>query len=153
MAEDPVAVGDLLVVYGTLLSGLGHQERLGVVHGLELVGPCRVRGALFALGWYPGLVVDGDAAEGAAATPPVAAPAGLVTGELFRVLDPAVVAVLDRFEGFDPASPDTSEYLRVRVRVVEPDLAAWVYAYVGPRHPGDHLTHGDWRRHLAGGGT
>jgi gamma-glutamylcyclotransferase (GGCT)/AIG2-like uncharacterized protein YtfP len=153
VSGDEVAAGDLLVVYGTLLSGLGHQERLGVVRGLELVGPCRVRGALFALGWYPGLVLDGGAPALAAGDGSTAVPEGLVTGELFRVLDPAVVAVLDRFEGFDPASPDTSEYLRVRVRVVEPEVDAWVYAYVGPRHPDDHLTHGDWRRHLGDGGT
>lgn len=132
-----VAVGDLLVVYGTLLSGLGHQERLGVAAGLELVGPCRVPGALFVLGWYPGLVV-GDRDE-----------AGLVAGELYRVVDPAVVSVLDRFEGYDQASPATSEYLRVRIRVTEPELDAWVYAYVGARRPDGRLPHGDWRRHLA----
>lgn len=132
-----VAVGDLLVAYGSLLSDLGHQERLGVTAGLELVGPCRVRGALFALGWYPGLVVDDEP------------PSGLVSGELFRVVDPLVVSVLDRFEGYDPASPATSEYLRRRIRVTEPDVDAWVYVYVGARRPDDHLPHGDWRRHLA----
>jgi gamma-glutamylcyclotransferase (GGCT)/AIG2-like uncharacterized protein YtfP len=141
MGGGTVRAGELLVVYGTLLSGLGHQERLGVAGGLELVGPCRVRGSLFALGWYPGLVVDDRPGD--------PSPPGLVAGELFRVVDPAVVGVLDRFEGYDPASPATSEYLRVRVRVVEPDVEAWVYVYAGPGRPGAHLSHGDWRTHLA----
>jgi gamma-glutamylcyclotransferase (GGCT)/AIG2-like uncharacterized protein YtfP len=141
--ERAVVAGDLLVVYGTLLSGLGHQERLGVADGLALVGPCRVRGSLVALGWYPGLVVDDG---------PGAITAELVAGELFRVVDPAVVAVLDRFEGFDPASPATSEYHRIRLRVIDPDVEAWVYVYVGPRPVGARLAHGDWRRHLAEGG-
>src|SRR3954471_5288397 len=93
---------DLLVVYGTLRSGTGWRERLGVADLVESVGRCTLAGSLFELGWYPGLVLDG---------------AGPVVAEAVRLIDPAALDAFDRFEGYDPARPDDGEYRRLVVRI------------------------------------
>lgn len=128
-----MAGAELLAVYGSLLRGLGHHERLGVAGALELLGPCVLAGTLYALGWYPGMRPGGP---------------GRVTGELYRVLEPEVFTVLDHFEGVDPDDPE-AEYLRVRARLVTPAVEAWVY--VLGRDPVDApvVEGGDWRRHVS----
>ena len=45
---------DLLVVYGTLRSGTGWRERLGVAGLVESVGRCSLAGSLFELGRIEG---------------------------------------------------------------------------------------------------
>jgi len=125
-------VSDLLIVYGTLRSGTGWRERLGVDHLVQSVGPCSVTGSLYDLGWYPGLVLD-----------PAGAP---VVGEVLELLDPSALAEFDRFEGYDPATPDTGEYRRV---VVDQPVTAWIYVYGRPVRPGQRVVGGDWLVHLA----
>jgi gamma-glutamylcyclotransferase (GGCT)/AIG2-like uncharacterized protein YtfP len=131
-AEDP---SDLVVVYGTLRSGTGWRERLGVSHLVESVAGCRVAGSLYELGWYPGLVLDG---------------AGEVVAEVLRLLDQTALDALDRFEGYDAARPDAGEYRRqlIVVEVGGDDLAAWVY--VLPDRPAGRprVDGGDWLAHV-----
>jgi gamma-glutamylcyclotransferase (GGCT)/AIG2-like uncharacterized protein YtfP len=123
---------DLIAFYGTLMAGLGGQERLGVGHRLELVGPCVLEGTLVEIGWYPGLAAE---------------PRGRVVGELYRLLDPDVLGVLDRYEGADPADPDGSEYRRVCTTTLEPGAEAWVYLLNGLRPDQPRVASGDWRQH------
>jgi gamma-glutamylcyclotransferase (GGCT)/AIG2-like uncharacterized protein YtfP len=127
-----MAGAELLAVYGSLLRGLGHQERLGVAAGLELVGPCVLAGTLYELGWYPGVWPGGP---------------GRVAGELYRVPDPGVFTVLDRYEGADPHDPD-AEYRRVRARLVTPEVEAWVYVLAREPEGAPVVEGGDWRRHV-----
>jgi len=130
-----VKAGDLLALYGSLMRGLGAMDELAVVDRLRFVAPCKIAGQLFDLGAFPGM------REGA----------GIVKGEVFAVLDPNVIEVLDDFENFLPDEPDESHYVRKRVRLIEPGAtAAWVYAYnrVPPRNR--LIDAGDWRAHLAG---
>jgi len=128
---------ELLAVYGSLLAGLGQQERLGVDDDLELIGPCVLAGTLYALGWYPGLRPGGG---------------GRVVAELYRVADPRVLAVLDRYEGCDPGDPQ-AEYVRVRVRLVTPDVEAWVYALARKPVGAPVVVGGDWRHHTRRAGA
>lgn len=142
MASTP----DRLVVYGSLMrdlpSATGEREadlldRLGVGALLRRIGPCRVGGELFDLGAYPGLRRPRDAA-------------GSVCGELYTILDPAVLAVLDEFEGYDPRNASGSDYLRERVELLEPrGVEAWVYVYNRAPDPISRIASGDWRAHLA----
>jgi len=112
-------------------------DRLGAGAGLRRVGPCRVPGILFDLGPYPALRPARSAAD-------------QVRGELHAILDPAVLAVLDAFEGFDPADPAGSDYLRASLRVIEPTVpAAWVYVFNREPDPARRIASGDWRAHLA----
>lgn len=142
----PGAAGEWLVVYGSLMRDLPAPhatgetdllDRLGVGAGLRRVGPCRVAGALFDLGPYPALR-RGPGDDGA------------VCGELHAILDPAVLAVLDAFEGFDPRDPAGSDYLRERIELLEPSgVHGWIYVYNRPLDPNRRIASGDWRGHLA----
>ncbi|MBK7947980.1 MAG: gamma-glutamylcyclotransferase [Deltaproteobacteria bacterium] len=143
--------GDWLVVYGSLMRGIASAsadvaggggggdllDRLGVGAGLRRVGACRVSGVLYDLGPYPAL-------RAAVRTDEV------VCGELHAVLDPGIFAVLDAFEGFDPADPSGSDYLRERVPLLEPrGRSAWIYVYNRQPDANQRIASGDWRLHLA----
>ena len=141
---------DWLVVYGSLMRSLpsaaGHLEpdlldRLGVGAGLRRVGPCRVGGTLFDLGPYPALR---RLPRGAGAS------SDWVCGELHAILDPGVLAVLDEFEGYEPGSAASSDYLRERVELLAPQgISAWLYVYNREPDPILRIESGDWRAHLA----
>lgn len=117
-------------VYGTLRRG-GRNDINRLRPPPEYVGRGEVRGTLYALGWYPGLVLGG---EGAMA----------VTGEVYRIT-PALEAVLDAIEGIEEGPH--SEYFKreVPVAVGSGVISCLVYeinpAAVRGRQP---LPHGDW---------
>lgn len=112
-------------------------DRLGVGAGLRRVGPCRVGGRLFDLGAYPALRRSPQ-------------DTGSVRAELHVILEPDVLAVLDAFEGYDPRDAAGSDYLRVRVELLEPrGVSAWIYVYNRAPDPILQIESGDWRVHLA----
>ena len=90
------------------------------------LGEGRVRGRLLDLGRWPGLI-DG---------------AGTTRGELYRLDDPALLAVLDREEvGYNFERRRTVVTLTSGRRE-----RAWVYRYRGPRHRAAVIPDGDYRR-------
>jgi gamma-glutamylcyclotransferase (GGCT)/AIG2-like uncharacterized protein YtfP len=124
------AMSTYLFVYGTLMSG-GENNLLLARHA-ELIGPGRMRGRLFVVDYYPGLVDSEDPAE-------------TVAGEVWRLLEPDVLLSLDDFEGCTEAPP-----LFVRAsRTVTLDggspLAAWVYVYARSTSGLQSILSGDWR--------
>jgi gamma-glutamylcyclotransferase (GGCT)/AIG2-like uncharacterized protein YtfP len=129
---------DVLVVYGTLRSGTGWRERLGVAHRVESLGPCTLSGSLHDLGWYPGFVPDGDEP---------------VRAEALRLLDDEALAAFDRFEGVIPERVDAGEYRRVVIEVTidgeDRRRSAWLYVLNRPAPPGSRVEGGDWLAHLA----
>lgn len=132
METDP-QTREWIVLYGSLMRGLGAMDSLGISDRLRYVGPCLCSGELFDLGHYPGLRL-GDAR---------------VVGELFAPLDPHVLGVLDEFEGFDPERPRESLYLRERVNLIQPaQTCAWIYFYNRVPEAGTRVVSGDWRAHL-----
>lgn len=134
MSAPTPAAGDWLVLYGSLMRGLGAMEQLGVGDGLRFVGPCVCPGELYDLGAYPGL------RRGAAH----------VVAELYALLDPGLIARLDEFEGYRPEDPRGSLYLRERVTLIEPAGAtAWLYVYNHVPDARTRIPDGDWRGHLA----
>jgi gamma-glutamylcyclotransferase (GGCT)/AIG2-like uncharacterized protein YtfP len=114
---------DHIVFYGLLRPGHGPFERFRLGDALEHAGPCRIRGVLHDLGPYPGLRPG----------------AGAVHGHLYRIRNARVLRVLDAFEAYDSRRPRRSEYLRRPVRLLSPDLIAWVYVYNGKPRPGSRL--------------
>ena len=139
-------------VYGTLRHGEGNYARLLAgrtvreAHGARL--PAH---ALFSAGY--GFVADSDDPE------------RTVLGDLVWV-EPAaysaVLATVDRLEGYDPQAPEAGAYRRV-VRVAEyhdgdttPTTEAWVYhgsARLLARLPADAVVpSGDWLAHRQAGG-
>jgi gamma-glutamylcyclotransferase (GGCT)/AIG2-like uncharacterized protein YtfP len=132
--EAPVRRGDRLVVYGSLRAAFDTQRRLGIDRMLHVLGPAAVAGRLHDLGAYPALT-EGNVA---------------VVGELYEVVDPAVGDVLDPFEGYDPADPESSQYVRERVTLISPPgVEAWVYRHREPLDDASLVRSGDWVTHLA----
>jgi len=87
----------------------------------------QVRARLVDLGSYPGAVPDAGAA---------------LHGEVYRIPDPALWAVLDSAEG--------PQYHRRVVTVRSEDgheLAASIYWYIGPLDRGVPIPGGDYRAH------
>jgi gamma-glutamylcyclotransferase (GGCT)/AIG2-like uncharacterized protein YtfP len=126
--------GDLIALYGSLMRGLGAMNQIGVGHLLQFVAPCKIQGELFDLGAYPGL-------RGGA---------GVVTGEIFEILDPEVIRVMDRFEDYFPDDDRESHYIRKRTVLIEPAATtAWVYFYNHEPPRDRRVELGDWRAHLA----
>lgn len=103
-----------LFLYGTLMVGEPAYSELGLEKHLVLIGRDRIAGTLYHLGDYPGLVPGGS---------------GIIQGELFVAPDVGLLAKLDAFELCDPADPEASEYLRIRVTTLDNGHDAWVYAY------------------------
>jgi very-short-patch-repair endonuclease/gamma-glutamylcyclotransferase (GGCT)/AIG2-like uncharacterized protein YtfP len=108
---------DLLFVYGTLVPGLEPAPMSDIVRQMTRVGPATIRGRLYDLGPYPGVLLDdGDA---------------LVKGKLVRV-PPDCWQRLDRYEACP--LPDSSDGLFRRIRTtatrdVGQPVVCWVYVY------------------------
>ena len=119
-----------IAFYGLLMRQGGAQQRLGVDRALTFISPCRIPGRLVDLGSYPGLVEE----------------PGEVEGELYRLDDPAVLATLDDFEGYDRDRPAGSPYVRRRRRLIAPDVEASVYVYTGPLEGRARIASGAWFR-------
>jgi len=132
-----------LFVYGTLRKAVGHAMHRVLERAARMVGLATVRGALYDLGSYPGLVITGHDVD-------------RVKGEVYA-LDPdgaeAALALLDAYEGCAPSDPMPHEYRRVRVQVTFDDGAddeAWTYVLNRPHGGLPCIPGGDyiaWRRH------
>ena len=120
-----------IFVYGTLMRGLSRHHYMSDGH---YEGEASAKGRLISLGEYPALL-DG---------------AGTVRGEVYSFDDlPAALDVLDDVENFDPANPESGEYVREARRVVRDDgeeIRAWLYVYNRPRENAPIIQSGDWRR-------
>ncbi|HEX7854370.1 MAG TPA: gamma-glutamylcyclotransferase family protein [Sphingobium sp.] len=119
-----------IFVYGTLRPGDVGFIEAGLEGRVALLGPACVRGTLYDLGDYPGAVLGGT---------------GLIVGELLRPLDDALLAILDGYELYDPVDEKRSEYLRLRVTIVDANLSAWIYAYNHSLKGVPIIPGGDWR--------
>jgi gamma-glutamylcyclotransferase (GGCT)/AIG2-like uncharacterized protein YtfP len=137
-----LAVSGHLFVYGTLLPDLAPESVRDLVGRLRPLGPASVPGRLYDLGPFPGVILADEAA-------------GQVQGQVFELPDdPALLAALDRYEGFDPARPESSLFVRVG-RPVAPAggdaVPCWVYVYNGDAGAASLIEGGDYRRWLAAG--
>lgn len=108
---------ETVLVYGTLRPGNSDVQYLS--------------GSLYNLGWYPGYRTEGDSLV---AVEPV-----YVTAETLRSLD--------RYEGCDLSSPETSLYVRVKAKTIE-GTEGWIYVYNRPLEDG-LIPSGDWLEHTS----
>jgi len=116
--DDPTL--DLIAVYGSLLRAEGMLTTIGATPHLRFLGPASVPGKLFDLGAYPGLQWTPDAST------------FTVPGELFEIVDPRVLSILDEYEGCPFGAPTPAPFVRRPVRLIDPPVIAWVYFYEGP---------------------
>ena len=142
---DPRAT-QYLLVYGTLatgeLAGAKLELSRSLTSSLKRVGRRVVRGMLYDLGSYPGLVSG----------------SGAVQAELYELTDPEVLELIDAYEGFQPGDPGGSLFVRRAVRVprytsgpeakwFEGSLDAWIYYYNGPVEGRTLIARGSWREY------
>lgn len=123
-----------LMVYGTLHPRLAPERLSDITGRMKLVGPATVRGRLYSLGRFPGLVLD---------------PAGrLVHGYVFELPPgPEVLTRLDRYEGYEASMPDRSLFVRVSCEPLDAlggSLSAWVYVYNQPLDGAAEVASGNW---------
>jgi gamma-glutamylcyclotransferase (GGCT)/AIG2-like uncharacterized protein YtfP len=130
-------VTDLVFFYGTLMTALGRPARRRADPFLEPVGRGTIAARLFDLGLYPAAVPAHDTR---------------VVGEVCRMTDTATAArVLDEVEGYEPANPALSLFVRAPVPVRLEDgrvESAWVYFYRAPLGRARPIASGDYLRYL-----
>lgn len=110
-----------IFVYGTLRRGGSNHHRL---EGAAFISTARVRGRLYRIDWYPGLVLDDSA--------------GPVLGEVYEVSN-GILDDLDAFEG--------DAYLRVNIEVRLSDSTsaeAWLWEWNRSTDEYRRITGGDW---------
>ncbi|TDL76243.1 gamma-glutamylcyclotransferase [Palleronia sediminis] len=123
-------VGDRVFVYGTLRRGfINNEATIAFRDGARFLSMGTVPGALYSVGWYPALIEGG---------------AGRVTGELWELATPGLMAVLDEYEGVGCDNPP--EYTRERrhVQTEAGPVEAWVYIYIDEVEPLQLIPGGDW---------
>lgn len=127
----------LVFFYGTLMAGFDRRTRAGLDAKLSFLGRGWIPATLFDLGIYPAAVPS---------------PENRVWGEVYEMSDPgAVLGVLDEIEGYTPADPDRSLYLRQRAVVTlngGRTQEAWVYFYNAPLGAALRIPSGDYLAHI-----
>ncbi|HZR84158.1 MAG TPA: gamma-glutamylcyclotransferase family protein [Candidatus Binatia bacterium] len=127
-----------LFVYGTLRAGSRGGPAKLLSERAVRIGLARVRGALYRVGAYPGLVL-GSASD-----------SDRVQGDVFALPDdPSLLAALDRYEGCGPDDPRPHAYERVRADAELDDgrrVSAWTYAWLGRVDPADRIPEWPWPR-------
>lgn len=123
-----------LFVYGSLRRDAPRGRHDLLAGHAEFIGPGRVRGRLYDLGDFPGLVAAVTRDE-------------WVRGELYALASPGALVALDEYEDFDPAAPETSLFRRVRREVLMATGGrerAWVYEFAGPVAGRRRVMSGEW---------
>jgi gamma-glutamylcyclotransferase (GGCT)/AIG2-like uncharacterized protein YtfP len=126
-----------IAVYGSLMTGMGGREELGIAEQLSFVGRCAIHGRLFDLGDYPGLLLG----------------SGIVQAELYEIADTSVLQRLDAYEHYDPDDLEGSLYIRRLVRLAQPECDAWLYEYNRDVSGSPSVPSGDWKRHCRDAAT
>ena len=109
-----------LFVYGTLREDAGHPMHHVLVRSASFVGRATVRGMLYSLGEYPGLVPNQVGPD-------------FVKGEVYQIDDGVLertLSFLDDYEGLGPDKPLPHEYCRELVAAKLDDgreVDAWAY--------------------------
>lgn len=107
-----------LFVYGTLHPDAAPSEVRADVKRFRLEGRGTVRGKLYDLGEYPGLILEKRGAED-------------VSGHIFSIPpEPELLERLDRYEEYDPNSPSSSLFVRKLVQVKRDNGSTercWIY--------------------------
>lgn len=121
-------MANLLFVYGTLRGDSGHPMHAVLAAGARKIGSGSVKGSLFRIDWYPGLVLaeHDDSDE-------------RVRGDLWEVVDLPTLRVLDDYEGDDYERRDVA--VDIDGGAVTPASA---YVYIKATTDLQRVASGDW---------
>lgn len=133
--------GEYLFVYGTLLPDKAPAEIAPIVRRFRMVGDGSVRGRLYDLGEYPGVVLDETGQE--------------IPGKIFRLPEePEVLKRLDKYEEFDTTQPEGSLFVRKQCPVTRKNgskkLICWVYVFNPHAASASTLRPGDFSKSRTG---
>jgi gamma-glutamylcyclotransferase (GGCT)/AIG2-like uncharacterized protein YtfP len=124
----------LLFVYGTLRPFVDIPLARWLRTAARYVGPATTRGRLYDLGPYPGIVAARGRGEN-------------VTGDVYLVIDPRVLRVLDRYEAGPKRASARFERERCVVKLRGRRRSAWVYRYRRSVVSAARIASGDYRLH------
>jgi len=119
---------ECIALYGSLRESDLSKGKPSLEQKLSPIGPCSIPGYLYDLGKYPGLVKG----------------PGIVTGELYEIVDPTILNELDEYEGFNRTNPNESLFVRRGVQLTKPVVDCWIYYYSGEIRPERRIQNGDW---------
>ncbi len=114
-------MNNFLFVYGTLLHDIQSMIANHLRTHSRLLGPGLVKGRLYDLGRYPGLVWDPNADT-------------MVAGQVFQMEEPeSILKTLDEYEGITNDYLVQSEYRRELIPVIlrQKELYCWCYLFAG----------------------
>lgn len=126
---------NILFVYGSLRRGRERGHFLSA-EKTKFLCPATAKGVLYAIGDFPGLVLNSPTQNHSAPTffsLPPAPPDNhdaQVQGELFEIFDPVTFfATLDVIEGFWPEQAERSLFVRrlIAVETEKGEMKAWAY--------------------------
>jgi gamma-glutamylcyclotransferase (GGCT)/AIG2-like uncharacterized protein YtfP len=116
-----------LFVYGTLRSAFRNPYARLLAQESVLLGPARLRGRLYQLGNYPGMLAP-------------LAPQDWVTGELYQISTaPGLLSKLDEYEG-----PEFERVLARAHRSGRSPVKTWVYLFRGQVSEDQLIASGDY---------
>lgn len=128
-------MNQLLFVYGTLLQP-GNEHAAYLRRHSKLVSAGKVKGVLYDIGDYPGLILYPSA--------------GHVQGSIYSI-DTEALKLIDAYEGFGPGEYHPNLYLRI-MQPVETEsgfVDAWVYIYNLPVEGLIRIEDGDYPKYMA----
>jgi gamma-glutamylcyclotransferase (GGCT)/AIG2-like uncharacterized protein YtfP len=126
-----VKKGDYIFVYGTLRRGeRADLSRHETEFGVKYLNTDTINGVIHNLGGFPGLKRDGVEYKFDSTAPQV-------TGEVFRIKDECIVAILDAYEGYPHM------YGRECVET-QKGKKVWVYTYNYGVSDDSIISSGDW---------
>ncbi|EAU42723.1 hypothetical protein FP2506_07776 [Fulvimarina pelagi HTCC2506] len=127
---------DYIAFYGSLMERANDPAAPSRTGLSRYISPCRIAGVLRDHGAYPGFFPPDNAPRGSVQSE-------IVKAELHELVGPEAFEIFDRYENYDPRNEAASLYVRRRIRLLAPEIEAWVYVSqlspMDPRVPGD-----DW---------
>lgn len=130
---------ELLFVYGTLRKGeRAELQKQSHSFGVSFVNKDSINGKMYHIGTYPGVrdVRVGRAVDFDPRLP-------TVVGEVFKIREQSIVALLDAYEGYNSDNPEFGLYNRHQVKTKR-GFFVWVYTYNPPVRPDQLIESGDW---------
>lgn len=120
-------------VYGTLRSACETGAYRQYLSGADFISPAKIRGQLFMVDYYPGLVLSETE--------------HWALGEIYLLEDETQLHNLDVYEGCAKKSPQPHEYERHMTQVILTNgeqMTAWVYVYQQETHGLPIIRSGDF---------
>ncbi|MEN3791271.1 gamma-glutamylcyclotransferase family protein [Fulvimarina sp. MAC3] len=111
---------DYIAFYGSLMERANDSTAPSRAGLSKFVGPCRMAGTLRDHGAYPGFFLPDDKLR-------ASADRGVVEGELHQLVGIQAFTIFDGYEDYFPDNEAGSLYIRRKIRLIEPDVEAWVY--------------------------